>query len=714
MRTALYNKQVKEIKAIEYRLCHYLDFDYQPLSKVPVRSTRGTGHIKYHNMIIMADTETSKSIPGVVCKNHVVCWSMAIRAEGHNIVTLYGRRPSELWDCVDLILKATIEHVFIFFHNLGYDHVFLRKFMLAKFGKPKKQLNTKPYCPLYIAYDRFTVKDSLMLAQRSLDKWANDMEVEHKKALGSWDYEKIRNQDTPLSEDEMTYIEHDVLAGVECIDAQIKGLKTTLGDLPLTATGIVRRECRERGRRHHAHDHYKAQSPAEWSEQEIFEKTFHGGYTHANRHCVGLIYPAKARDFASKYPAELIGTHNYPIERFFKLEDNEERVIDKDYILRNSAEYCFIFRVTAVGVTMRDDNFPMPTLASSKCDRLIKPLMDNGRVLECDAFEAYMTEVDFELFDRIYQCDEIVISDVRCAAKGRLPKWFTDYVFDCFRAKTQLKGVDGVLYAIEKAKLNSNFGMCAQKPCKEDIIEQYDNTEEPYDVVQADFETIYQQHLNSRNSFLPYAWGIYCTANAMKGLYDLGACVPEGERWLYSDTDSVYATDFDPEKLKVLNDRITAQIKEAGYGGVIHEQSGKEYHLGVAEDDGEYMQFVCLHSKCYCARPLVAYGEGFIMGGDLKITVAGVPKKGAKSLKNNIKNFHPGFIFPGHESGKLTHTHFYVDAIYTDECGNECGDSIDLSPCDYKVGLDDDAEKLERFLDYGEEVKIIDYEAQEE
>ena len=91
-----------------------------------------------------------------------------------------------------------------------------------------------------------------------------------------------------------------------------------------------------------------------------------------------------------------------------------------------------------------------------------------------------------------------------------------------------------------------------------------------------------------------------------------------------------------------------------------------------------------LHSKCYCDRPLTARGDGFIMGGDLKITVAGVPKKtGAKCLHNNIEAFKPGFVFDGITTGKLGHTHIHVDDIYTDKHGNVTGDSIDLKPCDY-------------------------------
>ena len=79
------------------------------------------------------------------------------------------------------------------------------------------QLNIKSHYPLFIEFDNgLMFKDSLILAQRSLEKWSADMDVEHQKAVGLWDYDKIRMQDDYLDNYEKTYIEHDTLAGVEC------------------------------------------------------------------------------------------------------------------------------------------------------------------------------------------------------------------------------------------------------------------------------------------------------------------------------------------------------------------------------------------------------------------------------------------------------------------------------------------------------------------
>ena len=56
-----------------------------------------------------------------------------------------------------------------------------------------------------------------------------------------------------------------------------------------------------------------------------------------------------------------------------------------------------------------------------------------------------------------------------------------------------------------------------------------------------------------------------------------------------------------------------------------------------------------------------------------------------KQVFDSYENFHPGFIFSGTVSGKKLVTYNYVEEIHLDPNGNEIGDSIDLTPCDYKL-----------------------------
>lgn len=717
MRTRIHAKSVKNIVERGYTLTYWEEFDFSFFDNIIIRTKKGHSKKTYADLIIMADTETSKKKLSPVTDedhhNHVCAWSCAFRSLGYNIVTLWGKKPGDLPKMLKMVRdRLECDEVYVYFHNLPYDWVFERKFFFREFGTPDHQLNVKPLYPLSIHFKNgIILKDSLMLSQRSLEKWGADMKAEHAKAVGKWDYDLIRDFDSwQPSQDELLYMECDVLCGVECIDATMKALHKTISSIPLTATGIPRGECRNEGRKNKAHDWYVRMSPTTYAEQYILELAFHGGYTHANRHITGRVFPghysftspwSKCKDFSSSYPYCALA-FKYPAERFWKLPRKD---VTPEYIFENSEQYAFIFKIEARGVRLKNPRFPMPALSYSKCTVDINVVKDNGRILTADYLEIYLTEIDFKTIYDQYTFDDLKLVDVQCAIKDYLPKWFTDYIYARYVNKTTLKGIDPVLYVLEKAKLNASaFGMCAQKPVKPDINEDYE-TGEFKESTDFDYEKEYQKHLQNRNSFLPYVIGVYVTSYAQSNLFKLGSCVPDNEVWLYSDTDSVYATAFDEKKLEEYNRGCIERLEARGYGGVEHQ--GETYFLGIAEDDGEFMQFKALHSKCYCKRPIVAHGDNFVMGSDLKITVAGVPKKGAKSLHNDINNFKEGFIFDGVTSGKLQHTHYFIDEIYIDEHGNETGDSIDLTPCDYLVNNVQEP-TAEMLLNY--EIEMIDYE----
>ena len=714
-RTRITKKLINNIRKRGYSYVYWEEFDFTAFKDIIVRTKTGHNKTTYADLIIMGDTETSKKTNDPITDedryNHVCAWSCAFRTLGLNMATLWGRKPS---DFVEMVAKVRdqidADEIYLYFHNAPYDWVFLEKFFIEKFGEPAAQLNVKPLYPLSIRFaNGIIIKDSLMLAQRSLEKWGADMCVTHAKAVGKWDYNKIRDFNTwTPTEDELKYMECDVLCGVECIDATMQALGKNISSIPLTATGIVRTECRNIGRKYKAHDWFKRLSPEDYMEQLIFERVFHGGYTHANRFAASEVFPGEYKtvspfpecfDFSSSYPFCLC-SEKYPAERFYKLD----KEVSSEYILKSSEEYAFIFRIEAKGVKLKDPFDPMPVIGYSKCDVSINEIVDNGRVTKCDYMEQWTNEIDFGLIMEHYDIDELHIYDIRCARKDYLPRWFTDYVYGRYEGKCKLKGQDPVLYAIEKAKANSCYGMTAQKPCKPDIKENYTTGEYKEDE-EFDGAKEYAKHLNNRNSFLPYFIGIYCTSYAQRNLFELGKCVPENEIWLYSDTDSVYATAFDQDKVKAYNEKCINKLSDNGYKPV--HIGDKTYNLGIAEFDGKFMQFKALHSKCYVKRPLVAFGDNFVMGDDLKITVAGVPKRGVKALKNNINSFKPGFIFAGSETGKLQHTHYYVNEIYTDENGNEIGNSIDLTPCDYLVS-DINTPDFDTLMK--RDINIIDYE----
>ena len=450
---------------LPYKMTFWKDFDYGKLSRILVRRrTSHTDEKTYSDCIIMADTETSKKqkvFRTVHTKekdypqheNHVVAWTISVRAFGRNLVTVWGRKPSEMVAAIEQIHgNLPGDFTIIYFHNLAYDYVFLRKFFFRSWGFPDSELATKPHYPIMIRWDAgLILKDSLILAQRSIERWGRDMDVEHQKAVGKWDYDKIRTQYEDFTPEELEYIEHDTLAGVECLDAFRIALDKNIVTMPYTATGIPRNEVRKRGKPERARDFF-SRTVMTFDEYIECEQVYHGGYTHANRHEVGYVHTAECFDFASSYPYVLL-SEKYPMERFTPLSDKSAR-----WILEHGEDNAFMFRAVFRDIRLKDKMEPMPVLQFSQCSRTVNAIVDNGRILSADLVILHLNEVDLELIVRQYQFSAHICTDVRMAAKKYLPRYLTDYIFQCFGDKTVLKGGDPVSYALAKSRINSVYG----------------------------------------------------------------------------------------------------------------------------------------------------------------------------------------------------------------------------------------------------------------
>ena len=629
--------------------------------------------------------------PEEILDNYIVAFTISIRAFHYNIVTLYGHNPKELAECLERIRENIAGDIMpVYVHNLPYDWTFARRFLFERFGTPCKQLNVKSHYPLFIKFDNgIMLKDSLMLAQKSLEKWANDLDVEHKKAVGKWDYERIRHQASTFSKEELTYIENDTLALCECIDKLLAGLHKSIATIPYTATGIPRNDLIKIGKEHKAKDLFnKIIAPFELY-QSHEQNVFHGGYTHANRFFIEQTIDADllseygekyviCKDFTSSYPYVML-SEKYPMSPFVPLAD-----VEPEHIINKGSEYAFIFRLNLLNVRLKNRGDPMPCLQYSKCTKIIGELLDNGRILRADMVEIYLNEIDFKIIYERYTADIWKISDCYFSHKDYLPRWYTDYIFELFKDKCTLKGKDTLNYMIQKGKLNSCYGMSVQKPYSEEIIEDYETGDYEYSE-DFDAEYEYNKYMKNFKKILPYQWGIWVTSYAFQNLFVLGGMAKE---WIYSDTDSGYAIGWDEKAVKKYNENCLKKLQANGYGAVEYE--GKTYILGQAVTDGLadcYTEFRVLGAKRYCGRSAE--------DGKLHITVAGVPKKtGALCLKDDINKFTKGFCFDGKTTGKLQHTYINGE-IRQDKYGNWLADSINLSKCDYildnayKVDIED-------------------------
>lgn len=700
-----------------YEMVHHTEFNYDILDNILYVKPAGRygEKLTYNDVIIMCDTETSKKklarskqsskLPSgrTARENHVCAWTISIRAFGMNIATLWGHKPSTMIETMYKIHESMQgDRTLMFFHNLPYDHWFLRRFLLQKLGKPYKQLNIKSHYPLFIRYNcGLELRDSLQLAGKKLEKWADDLQVEHRKAVGKWDYSKFRNQDYKFNKDELTYIENDTLAGVECLDKTLELYHKRIYSLPYTLTGFIRDDIRLIGREHGAKDLFNRIAPT--YEQYIkLTNVFHGGFTHANRFYIDELIEDEVQcyDFCSSYPFSMLA-YKYPMEAFHSIPN-----CDVDYIMRSKEDHAFMFKLVAYDVKLRHPDHVMPALQYSKCvaGTVINPVIDNGRLCACDFCEIYTNEVDLEVLVEQYSMNAMCV-EVETAYKDYLPRWFTDYVFNLFKEKCRLSLTDDEInYMVQKGKINGCFGMCVQKWLKELIEEIYEDND---DYISGEYRTVpydnpkkeFQKYLDKRNNILLYQHGVWITSYSFRNLHNLNKCVRPDGILLYNDTDSGYAIGWDEEKLKAYNDNCIALLRANGYDSVV--VGGKTFTLGIAEHKplkDDYTEFKVQGAKRYAGRCK--------KDGKIHITVAGVPKKGAECLEDDLNKFTRNFIFKGEITGKLQHIYFTSD-IYIDEDGNETADSIDLCFNDYKL---DSTEKFELEELYAEEVEVQVYE----
>ena len=649
-----------------YQLVKWDSFDYSILSYITYTKRRGRGpRGEVNDSWIMADTETSKKTRNK--ENHIVAWSISIRYGHMNIVTLWGSRPSEFCDCLNELKKNMRGDLMIYWHNMAYDYTFLRKFLFMSYGTPASQLNIKSHYPIIIKWPGFTFKDSLILLQRKLEKAGEDYDVVHKKAVGFWDYDGIRNQDDPISEQELTYITNDTLCGVEVLDALATSLNKDVLTIPFTSTGIVRDRVRRVGKHYRAHDLFLRCAPP--LEVYLFlESIFHGGYTHGNRYYYdvtvrGLI---EAYDFKSSYPFVML-VCKFPMGQFDSFRD-----CDPQELLRICGDkYAAIFTLTLFDVELKEWSIPMPALQGSKASNIINPIIDNGRIMQAEVVQINLNEVDLDIIVNQYKWSYAKCTNVKVCLKDYLPRWYRDLVFDLFKQKESIdKKKDPINYQIIKGMLNSLYGNLVMKNIKEEIMEDYE-TGDYYISDEKDPAELYAAYCKRRTSILPYQWGCWVTSYSMHNLFELGSFC---ETWLYSDTDSCYGMNWDRDKINSYNDNCLRMLKAQGYGAV------KGSVLGAAELDGTYKEFRTVGAKRYIVRD---------MDDKIKITVAGVPKKTGSKCITDLDKFTTGFIFPGKKTGKLTHEYIYKDDIYIDENGNETGDSINLEPCDYLLKAED-------------------------
>lgn len=612
------------------------EFPYAMLHDNTIPGKRG---VCYINIVTTFDIETTTITIGEKKEGFMYHWQMSIDG-----VVVFGRTWQEWMNLINGMIAyfnlSENRRIVVWVHNLSYEFQFIRRFLEWSnvFAKKRREV-LKALTTTGIEF-----RCSYYLTNMSLAKACeNAKNCTFRKLDGdTYDYRKIRYPDTPMSNYELGYCYCDVAGLAEVISEYLES--DTLNTIPLTSTGFIRRECRNAMRKNPKNREIFNKMALSVEQYKLLQEAKRGGNTACNRAMSQIIVSnVHCIDESSAYSYTMLCEY-FPMSAFSRIGN-----LTIHTFRRYLDEYCCLFRVTFSGLKLRS-NVPVPYIPCAKLTMHGKEdIIFNGRVMQSDACQMAVTELDFEIIEKQYTWDAIGISDFHFARRGYLPDELREQIREYYRQKTALKGVDDYLYAKSKNRINGVFGMACTDPVH-DVI--YIDDEGLWHEDKGDIYKELEKFYRSRNSFLPIQWGVWVTAHARCNLQR--AIDMAGMDTVYTDTDSVKYIEnaIDIEKL---NEIPLKKAKENKAYAV--DKKGNIHYMGVFEVEKTNDRFVTYGAKKYA----------YEIDGKVHITVAGVgKKKGAEFLEKSggLESFRSGFIWTEGNGGG-TESYWNDDEIHT-------------------------------------------------
>ena len=497
----------------------------------------------------------------------------------------------------------TEKKLIIYIHNLSYDMSYLYPYLLDLPGIDKdakyQGIIEAPNKFLSLVFGSFEFRCSYRLSGMSLEKWSKEMNAEHIKKVGMYDYDKVLYQDSDLSEDEQDYDKFDVYSMRDCLYKQMAYYGDDITSIPLTKTGYIRRTLRKSC---FNDPHYKKKyfwdNKLSAVNYEYCLKSFSGGYTHNNRFWRDTLIEAgktyeyipgsgiyikvdkiKHRDFKSHYPTQQTCYKRFPIGRPQHIYDCSTMpfVYTVEEILAEAEEFTHFVKLLITDCSLRDPYCSMPFMQLSKCYQanFNNKIVDNGRIIKASgSFIMYVDTLTLQILAEQYTM-ECAVLDVYRMKNGPLPDCIIKVVDKYFKGKSDKKALVHQLteefgkldpktveaefdLMQEKAGLNSIYGCTVQQALK-DVFQIDDNMNFSYKtkyISEQEVEEGLESYYSGKNNFLAYQLGCVVTSLARFALYSFIRLIGY-EYVLYSDTDSLFYIST-PE----IEKRIEAKNKE--------------------------------------------------------------------------------------------------------------------------------------------------------
>lgn len=594
-------------------------------------------------------------------KRCVKCSNMYVWQFGINDIVYYGRTWEDLKMFLSRLENNVTELKYIFVHNLSFEFQYLKsEFHFTEVMARKKH---KVISAVMRDYN-IIFKCSYIMSNCPLKKLPKLFNLPVKKMVGDLDYDLIRHNETPLTDKELSYCEHDCLVVYYYI---IEELKTygTVNKIPSTSTGHVRRELmnivmtdfkykRIVNKAINVNPHI----------YNLLQKAFMGGYTHSNYiYTDEILKKVDSYDETSAYPYVLV-THRFPSSEFRKANIKKREQM--------SSKLCYLLVVKFFNISSKYFN---TFISSSKCKNIKGAKYDNGRIIEAKEIEIVLTDIDFYFILDTHEISSYEIIECYWSTYSFLPKQFINFVLDKYVLKTQYKDVEDkeLEYQKEKNKFNALYGMSVTNTIRDNVIYK-DELEEWFEEELTNDEIEEKLIKEKKKSFLSFAYGVWVTAYARNNL--LRRVIELDEHVVYCDTDSIKLVHgYDKNVFLEYNKSVVKRIEKISSLLKIDfnrfapkDKYGNSHILGIFESETKnnrmytYDEFITQGAKKYAVK----------VDDKMKITVAGVPKSGAEGLKS-LNDFRNDFVFEYKYTKKnlLYYVENQENFLLTDYLGNK-------------------------------------------
>lgn len=636
-----------------------------------IKKIKTNKKIIYYNVPCAFDIETTSTYVDNEPVAFMYHWQFGINGR-----CIHGRTWEELTEFLDWLQIELGLHekcrLIVYVHNLEFEFQFMRKYFSWSNSYLATDSRKMLFCCTLSGYE---FRCSYRLSGYKLSYVAKKLrKYPVEKMVGDLDYSLVRHSKTPLTDKEIKYCLNDILVVMAYIQELIEEHENNITLIPLTKTGFVRKDMRNRVQGKSANnDKYNTYRQLmnilkleNNEEYKLLKQAFQGGFTHANAFYSGKVLTnVSSYDFTSSYPYVML-SEKFPMSKGTRIEVKSYEELRK--YIKNYA-CLFVIRLTNVVPKFVYENY----LSYSKCRNVVRPVLNNGRIVTCDCLETTVTELDFEIIEKCYKWDSLEIGDFIRYEKQYLPTDFIKGLLKYYKNKTSLKGVEGeeVDYLRSKEMLNSSYGMMVTDISREKFV--YSNDE--WSLEEKDIDEDLKKYNKSKNRFLFFPWGVWITAYARRNLFT--GIFEIGHDYIYSDTDSIKFLNHEKHKkyFEEYNAKVVEKLKIASaYYRNIDETisfsdfkpktiKGKEKLIGVWDYEGTYAVFKTLGAKRYLYLKLDEEGNAKSV-----LTVSGVNKEKAMNYLINkfgldgiFEAFNDMMEIPPEYTGKMRSTYLDED-----------------------------------------------------